>query len=145
MNVEQLVAQRKDVVSSIRPDAHLSEALKILDDSHIEVLMVVDEYQHFEGIVSKRDILYKYSTSHSRVQRMSIKDIMTPQKHLIGVQKDDNVRTVLAVMNEQRIHHLPIFDEGKVFALVSIDDVVEAVVTEAVNIMVPMVPDFIDG
>jgi CBS domain-containing protein len=142
MNVEQLVAQKKDVVSSIRPDTPLSKALKILDDSHIEVLMVVDEYQHFEGIVSKRDILYKYSTSHSRVQRMSIKDIMTPQKHLIGVQKDDNVRTVLAVMNEQRIHHLPIFDEGKVFALVSIDDVVEAVVTETVN---TMVSDFIDG
>ena len=142
MNVEQLVAQKKDVVSSICFDAHLSEALKILDDGHIEVLMVVDEHQHFEGIVSKRDILYKYATSHSRVQQMSIKDMMTPQKHLIVVQKDDNVRTVLAVMNEQRIHHLPIFDEGKVFALVSIDDVVEAVVTEAVNIMGP---GFIDG
>jgi CBS domain-containing protein len=142
MNVEQLVAQRKDVVSSIRPDAHLSEALKILDDSHIEVLMVVDEYQHFEGIVSKRDILYKYSTSHSRVQRMSIKDIMTPQKHLIGVQKDDNVRTVLAVMNEQKIQHLPIFAEGKVFALVSIDDVIEAFVTDIVNTMLSI---FIDG
>ena len=142
MKVEQLVAQKKDVVYSIRPDAHLSEALKILDNSHIEVLMVVDEHQHIEGIISKRDILYKYATSHSRVQQMSIKDIMTPHKHLIGVQKDDNVRTVLAVMNEQRIQHLPIFDEEKIFALVSIDDVVEAVVTETVNIMVS---DFIDG
>jgi CBS domain-containing protein len=142
MNVEQLVAQKKDVVFSIRPDAHLSEALKILDDSHIEVLMVVDEHQHLKGIVSKRDILYKYSTSHSRVQQMFIKDIMTPHRPLIGVQKGDNVRTALAVMNEQRIHHLPIFDEGKVFALVSIDDVVEVVVTETVN---TMVSDFIDG
>ena len=142
MKVEQLVAQKKDVVSSIRPDAHLSEALKILDDSHIEVLMVVDDHQHIEGIVSKRDILYKYSTSHSRVQHMSIKDMMTPQEHVIGVQKDDDVRTVLAVMNEQSIQHLPIFDEEKVFALVSIDDVVKAVVTETVN---TMVSDFIDG
>jgi CBS domain-containing protein len=142
MKIEQLVAQKKDVVYSIRPDTHLSEALKILNDSHIEVLMVVDEHQHIEGIVSKRDILYKYSTSHSRVQQMSIKDMMTPQEHISGVQKDHDVRAVLAVMNEQRIQHLPIFDEEKVFALVSIDDVVEAVVTEAVN---RMVPDFIDG
>ena len=108
MKVEQLVAQKKDVVYSIRPDAHLSEVLKILDDSHIEVLMVVDEHQYIEGIVSKRDILYKYSTSHSRVQHMSIKDMMTPQEHIIGVQKDDDVWTVLAVMNEQSIQHLPI-------------------------------------
>lgn len=141
MKVEQLVTQKKDVVSSIRPDAHLSEALKILDDSHIEVLMVVDEQQHIEGLVSKRDILYKYSTSHSRVQHMSIKDMITPQEYLIGVQKDDDVRTALAVMNAQSIQHLPIFDEEKVFALVSIDDVVQAVVTDTVN---AMVSDFIN-
>jgi signal-transduction protein with cAMP-binding, CBS, and nucleotidyltransferase domain len=92
--------------------------------------VVVDEYQHFEGIVSKRDILYKHSTSHSRVQRMSIKDIMTPQENIILVQKEDDVRTVLAVMNEQRIQHLPIFAEGRVFALISIDDVMEAFITD---------------
>ncbi len=142
MKVEQLVAQKGYMMYSIRPDVHLSEALKILDDNHIEVLMVVDEHQRIEGIVSKRDILYKYSISHSRIQHMSIKDIMTPQEHIIVVQKDDDVRTVLAVMNEQRIHHLPIFDEGKVFALVSIDDVVEAFVTDTIN---TMVSDFIKG
>ena len=135
MKVAQLVAQKGYMIYSIRPDADLSEALKILDDNHIEVLMVVDENQHIQGIVSKRDILYKYSTSHRRVQHLSIKDIMIPQENLIVARKDDDVRTVLGVMNAQRIEHLPISDEGKAFALVSIADVVEAFVADIVNMM----------
>jgi len=135
MKVTQLVAQKEYMIYSIRSDAHLSEALKILDDNHIEVLMVVDEHQHIEGIVSKRDILYKYSTSHSRVQHLSIKDIMIPQENVIVARKDDDVRTVLGVMNAQRIEHLPISYEGKAFALVSIADVVEAFVADIVNMM----------
>ena len=60
---------------------------------------------------------------------------MIPQENLIVARKDDDVRSVLGVMNEQRIEHLPIIDEGKVFALVSIADLVEAFVADIVNMM----------
>lgn len=137
MNVEQLVAQMGSVVCSIHYEAGLSEAMQILDDNQLEVLLVVDDDHSIEGIISKSDIVSSHNISHNWVQPpLSIKDIMTPQEKQTVARKDDEIRTVLAMMEEQNLQHLPILDQGKVFALISLDDVITAFATDTVNTMV---------
>lgn len=136
MKVEQLVVQKESLKHSIHPDAPLSEALQIFADKHLEALMVIDEQQHIEKIISKNDIMYTYSTSHQRALPMTLNDVMTPHKHLIVAWKgDDDVRDILGVMVEKEIRHLLIMHEGKVCAFVSIDDVMEAFVADIADKM----------
>ena len=137
LKAEHLIAQQTPILCSIHPEAHLAEALKMLDDNHLEVLLVVDECQQRLGLVSKHDISYAYSTSQGKAHQMRIQDLLRPQEQNIVAQKSDDIRDILSVMIEKSMSHLPIIHEDKVLAVVYIDDVVDAFVAEIASTMIP--------
>lgn len=126
MKVKYILADKGAHVYSIHPDKPVSEALAVLNEKHIGALMVLNDEQNIEGIVSERDILYKYADVGHSAQDMLVKDIMTPKEKLIIGHASDDLAYVMSIMTEHRIRHLPIVSEkGKLTAIISIGDVVK--------------------
>jgi len=130
LTAEHLIEQQKPILCSIHPETHLSEALEVLNDSHLEVLLVMDEGQQKQGLISKHDISYANSTSYGKVQQMRVQDLLRLQEQNVVAQKSDDIRYVLGVMVEKGMSYLPITHDGNVLAFVCIDDVVDAFVSE---------------
>jgi len=130
LKAEHFIVQQKPSLYSIRPETPLSEALKMLDDKHLDAVLVVDECQCRQGLVSKHDISYACSTSHGKAQPMRIQDLLKSHEQNVVAQQSDDIRDILSVMIEKNMNHLPIMHEGKVLAIVAIDDVVDAFVAE---------------
>ena len=127
MKVKYIIADKGTQIYSIHPDKPVSEALAILNEKHIGALMVLDDEENIEGIVSERDILYKYADAGCLpTQDMLVKEVMTPKQKLIIGHASDDLAYVMSVMTENKIRHLPIISEtGKLVAIISIGDVVK--------------------
>jgi CBS domain-containing protein len=126
MKVEKIIAD-KEIVYSIQPHKRISDAAKLMNEKRIGALMVLDENQNIEGIVTERDILHECAVAEDDFQYTLVKEIMTPKEKLIFGSKDDDLRDLMGFMTKNNIRHIPIMDNEKLIALVSIRDVVQVI------------------
>ena len=129
MKVEKILAQKGTDIYTIQPNSRISEAAKRMNEKHVGALMVLDGQQNIMGIISERDILR--AVAKEDFQGMLVKDTMTPKAKLIMSSKDNDLRYVMSVMAENKIRHLPIMEDGKLAALISIRDVVKTLLEHA--------------
>ncbi len=127
MTIEKILMQKqKTPVYSIGPDNSIAEAAKLMSEQHIGALMVLDENQDIEGIISERDILQKCTEPDLDFQRMPVQELMTSKTKLIVSNKENDLRYVISIMAENHIRHIPILEGEKLVALVSMRDLVQA-------------------
>jgi CBS domain-containing protein len=131
MKVESILAKKGPGIYSIRPDQTVADALKMVNEKRVGALMVVDQNQNIEGIVSERDLLRKFAAAEGNVKEMLVKDVMTPKEKLIVAQKNDDIQYVMRMITNNRIRHIPIIDGGKLVGLVSIGDVIQILLESA--------------
>lgn len=131
MTIEQLVARKGTEVYSIQPNACISDAAKLMNENHIGALMVLNENQNIEGIVSERDILRQFVLAKEDIHNMLVKDLMTPKKKLIVSNKDNDLRYVMSIMTENNIRHIPIVEGETLVALISIRDIIKFLLENA--------------
>ena len=117
----------KSAVYSIRPDATVYDALRLMADKNIGALIVQAE-QRVEGIFSERDYARKVMLLGKTSRETLVSDIMTAQ--VVCVQPDWTVEQCMALMTEKRIRHLPVMEQDRLVGVISIGDVVRAVVEE---------------
>ena len=113
-------------VISISPDASVFDAIKLMADESIGSLVVMDEHEKLVGIVTERDyarkvIIQDRSSKHTRVEEIMSTDVMT-------ATRDDSVRSCMELMTEKKVRHLPVVEDGRVIAMISIGDLVQAVI-----------------
>lgn len=126
MKVKYILADKGTGVYSIHPDKSVHDALMMLNEKHIGALMVLDDKQNIEGILSERDVLYNCADVGCSVKEMLVKEIMTPKDKLIVGHASDDLAYIMSIMTENRIRHIPIISEqGKLEGIVSIGDVVK--------------------
>jgi CBS domain-containing protein len=130
MNVEKILGQKRTIYS-IQPDQPMSEAAKLMNEKQIGALIVLDEEQNIEGIVTERDLLRRYASAEGDVKHTLVRDIMTPKEKLITVNKDHSLRYVMRIMTENNIRHTPILDNSKLVGLISIRDVIKILLENA--------------
>ncbi len=114
-------------VWSIRPDALVYEALEVLAEHDVGALPVVDG-DELVGIVSERDYARKVILLGRRSNEAKVREIMTSEVQTVS--PDDMVERCMALMTGRRIRHLPVMEEGKMVGLVSIGDIVKAVISQ---------------
>lgn len=132
MKVAEILAQKSTQVYTINPHSLVVEALQLLDAKHIGALLVLDEEQKIQGIISERDILHMFADAKRSAQTTHVQDIMTPATRLIVGDKNDEVEYVMNIMTNNRVRHLPIIDEnGKLVGLISIGDVIKVLLKGA--------------
>jgi CBS domain-containing protein len=109
----------------ISPDSTVHEAIQQLCRFNIGALPVVEGDGTLVGIISERDVLRLCSRDdYDRTLTLKVGDVMT-RDLVIGVL-EDGVDYVMHVMTERRIRHLPVLEQRRLVAIVSIGDVVKA-------------------
>ncbi len=139
MKIRHILDRKGGSVVTVGPDVTVHEAIRRLNENRIGALVVTTEGGAIAGIITERDILRECGERCVRFREVPpphdagcpalVADIMT--KEVVTGGLDDEVISVMAVMTRRRIRHLPVLDAGTLAGIISIGDVVNAVVEEA--------------
>jgi CBS domain-containing protein len=127
ITVRQLLAGKDRAVFSIAPEAPVLEAIRAMAEHHVGALLVLKGTM-LAGIVSERDYARKVILLGRSSADTPVRDIMTTQ--LITVSPDTSVQQCMQLVTEKRIRHLPVLESGRVAGMISIGDLVKAVMAE---------------
>jgi CBS domain-containing protein len=123
--VRQLLENKGGNVWSISPEATVFEALQIMAEKNCGALVVL-EGNTLKGIFSERDYARKVILKGKTSKETPVKEIMTTDVHT--VRPDQTIEDCMALMTDKRIRHLPVVEAGKLIGVISIGDVVKAVI-----------------
>jgi CBS domain-containing protein len=127
LEVKQLLAEKGHRVFAIGPDEPVIAAVRTMAERHIGALLVMNA-DELVGIVSERDYARKIILQNRSSADTPVRDIMSAP--VITVRPGDSTDTCMRLCTERRVRHLPVVDGGKVVGVVSIGDLVKAVITE---------------
>ncbi len=125
--VKQLLESKDPGVISIAAKASVFDAIKLMADKAIGSLLVMDG-DKLLGIVTERDYARKVIIKGRSSQSTEVGEIMTAD--VITASTDQTVSHCMNVMTDRRIRHLPVVDEDKVVGMVSIGDLVQAIIAD---------------
>ena len=125
--VRQLLEAKAPEIYAIAPDAPVIEAIRLMAEKRIGALLVMDGARLL-GILSERDYARKIVLQGRSSSDTPVSTIMTAD--VITVRPDDTAEHCMQVVTEQRIRHLPVLRAGEVIGVVSIGDLVKAVIED---------------
>ena len=125
--VRQLLSRKGREIFSVAPDAPVLEAIRAMALHHVGALLVM-QADTLHGIVSERDYARKVILMGRSSADTPVRDIMSSP--VLTVPPEATVQQCMQIMTERRVRHLPVTDAGRVIGLVSIGDLVKAVIAE---------------
>ena len=123
MNVEAILRGKGRAVATIRPDQTIKAALAELRDRNIGALVVSEDGERVDGIISERDIVHGLADDGSAFLAQSVAEAMT--RRVATCDPADSVADLMAEMTNRRIRHLPVVQNGRLAGIVSIGDLVK--------------------
>jgi CBS domain-containing protein len=123
--VSQLLQGKGSNVWSVTPDSSVFEALKLMADKNVGALLVMNDGK-LRGILSERDYARKVILLGKSSHELAVREIMSDKVVCVGPQQ--TVDECMALMNSKRIRHLPVLANGQVIGVLSIGDLVKAVI-----------------
>jgi len=126
--VRQVLQDKGTTVYTISPDDTVFRALEVMAEHDVGALVVVDDAGAVVGVFSERDYARKVILHGHASRELRVSAIMTSR--VVTVTPDQTVADCMRLMTDHRIRHLPVVEEGRLVGLVSIGDVVKAVMSE---------------
>jgi CBS domain-containing protein len=127
LRVRHLLARKGHDVWSVDGDEPVLEAIQIMADRHVGALPVLRN-DELVGVISERDYARKVILMGRSSAETPVWQIMTAP--VITVTPDDTVKECMQVMTDRRIRHLPVLEGGRMVGMISIGDLVRAVIEE---------------
>jgi CBS domain-containing protein len=128
ITVKDMLDQKGHTAWTIGPEAKVLEALQLMAKKGLGALIVVDKDGEIAGIISERDYARKIILMGRHSQDTLVKDIMT--REVFGVHYETTAEECMALMTDKHIRHLPVCKEGHLAGIISIGDVVKALITD---------------
>ena len=125
--VRQLLADKPAEVFAVAPEAPVVEAIRLMADKSIGAVLVL-RGETLAGILSERDYARKVVLQGRSSADTPASAIMTAQ--VVTVAPDTPVPACMQLMTERRIRHLPVLEGGRVVGVISIGDLVKAVIAD---------------
>ena len=125
--VKQVLDDKGYQVHSVAPEATVYDALQKMAEEGIGALAVLDAGE-LAGIVSERDYARKVVLTGRDSRETTVSDIMT--RNVVCVSSDIRVDASMSIMTEKCVRHLVVRDDGKINGMISIGDVVKAVIDD---------------
>jgi CBS domain-containing protein len=123
MSVQHILDRKGTNVTTLRPDATIADAAKLLRQKRIGCIVISPDGRRIDGILSERDIAHGLDVHGAAVANMSVTALMTSD--LVTCTAADTVAAVMQLMTDHRIRHLPVVRDGALAGIVSIGDIVK--------------------
>ena len=127
VRVKQLLARKGHEVWSVDVEEPVLEAIQLMADKHVGALPVTRNGE-LAGVISERDYARKVILLGRSSAETPVWQIMSSP--VVTVSPDDDVRQCMALMTDKRIRHLPVVEGGRMVGVISIGDLVRAVIEE---------------
>ncbi|MBN1397680.1 MAG: CBS domain-containing protein [Bacteroidetes bacterium] len=125
--VKNILQSKSNEIWSTSPDTLVFDALKVMAEKNIGALLVM-EADKLAGIFSERDyarkVALKGETSHNTV----VRNVMTAD--VVSVAQDQPIEKCMTLMTDNHIRHLPVLEGDKLKGMISIGDVVKALISQ---------------
>jgi CBS domain-containing protein len=127
VKVDSLLSRKGHALHSIAPDEPVLEAIRMMADHGIGAVLVLKDNE-LVGIVSERDYARKIVLMGRSSDETPVWQIMSSP--VVTVNQSDTLDTCMRVMTDRRIRHLPVTDGRQVIGMLSIGDLVKAVIDD---------------
>src|ERR1700694_4843196 len=128
MQVKSLLRGKGNSVATTTAAATVAVVLAALAEHDVGALVVSDDGQHVDGIVTERDVVRALAADGAEVLDWPVERIMTVD--VVTCDLATPVDVLASLMTNQRIRHLPVLTDGVLGGIVSIGDVVKSRITE---------------
>lgn len=125
--VQSVLQSKGQDIYSIAPTAMVIDALKLMAEKNIGALLVTHD-DRLVGIFSERDYARKVILNGESSQTTAVKDVMTST--VVSVRPDESIDECMVLMTSQHVRHLPVIDRENLVGMISIGDVVKAIIYE---------------
>lgn len=141
ITVRKILGRKGGGVWSVNPHATAYEALQLMADKDVGALLVMDG-ESIAGVFSERDYARKVILKGKSSKSTFVTELMSTP--VFYIEPDKTIEDCMALMTTKRMRHLPVLDKGILIGLVSIGDVVNALITEQ-KITIRDLEDYITG
>ncbi len=125
--VSMVLGAKGHDVWRVPPDASVLEALKVMAEHGIGALIVMDE-DRLVGLFSERDYARKVILKGKSSSTTLVREIMSSE--VIVVQPSQSIKECMKLMTHHRVRHLPVLEDNRMMGILSIGDVVKAIISE---------------
>jgi CBS domain-containing protein len=126
-NVNQILQAKGGRLVAVPQEAPVLEVIRLMAENHIGSVLIM-QGDELVGIASERDYARKVILQGRSSSDTPVAQIMTRQ--VVTVSPTDTAETCMELMTNRRVRHLPVVENGKVVGLVSIGDLVKAVIED---------------
>ena len=125
--VGEILGAKGTDVWSVTPQHTVFAALVLMAEKEVGALLVLDG-ESLVGVFSERDYARKVILEDKSSKDTSVSEVMSAPVFSVG--PDQSIEDCMSLMTEKRARHLPVLEDGKLIGLISIGDVVKAVISE---------------
>jgi CBS domain-containing protein len=139
--VKAILSSKGTDIWSVKADDTVFEAVGLMSDKNIGAVLVLNG-EKLAGIVTERDYARKVVLEGKTSRDLSVSEVMTT--HVLCVSPEQTVDECMALMTDKRARHLPVLDHKRVVGVVSIGDLVKAVIDDQ-QIVIEHLQNYIAG
>jgi CBS domain-containing protein len=125
MTVDQILSTKGKEVFSVLPTNTVYEALTAMSEKNIGAILVIED-DVLKGILSERDYARKIVLKAKSSKKALVHEIM--ETDVETVQLSNNLDYCMELMSKKRVRHLPVLENNRVIGIISISDVVKAII-----------------
>lgn len=123
--VSEVLSGKGRTVWAVAPEQPVFRALELMAEKGIGAVLVMTG-PRLVGILSERDYARKVALLGRTSAETPVAEIMSTE--LVTVTPEDTVSACMMLMTERRVRHLPVLEAGRVVGVLSIGDLVKAVI-----------------
>jgi len=124
--VHTILANKGSAIWSVRPEATVYEALKLLAEKDVGALLVISDGK-LAGVFSERDYARKVALMGKSSRELRVAEIMTSP--VITVTPEHTIEECMRIVTAHHIRHLPVVDGDHLAGMISIGDLVNAIIS----------------
>jgi CBS domain-containing protein len=124
-SVRQVLEDKGYAVETVTPETSVYDALQKMSNRGVGALVVI-EGGEIRGLFSERDYARKIVLQGRASKNTPVQEVMT--RRVITVEPQQTVEACMVLMTEKRIRHLPVVENGRLIGIVSIGDVLKAII-----------------
>ena len=123
MRISDILRRKGHDVATVRPDETVREFIARVAELRIGALVVSEDGQRVDGIVSERDVMRGLHASGASLLHSPVSSIMTVE--VASCAPSASVDDLMRLMTDRRIRHVPVVEDDRLVGIVSIGDVVK--------------------